>query len=99
VALIETIAAGEYARVHCTPAGSLPAGEVNVRFSVALPPVFAIPDDSVKVLCAEMGLVNRNNNAAIAKPESSRFSARSTTPAIRKNTSRNLVKLGLHTRY
>lgn len=48
VALIAVISEVAYVNIHCTPAGSLPEGEVNVRLSVAGPPEAAVADDNAK---------------------------------------------------
>lgn len=94
-AAIETIAAGEYERVHWTPAGSLPAGEVKVRLNVALPPAAAVPDESARVSCAERWLAAQKNSVTIEResPQTSRLSAHPMTSAIPKSTLRNLVIL------
>jgi hypothetical protein len=93
-ALIETIAAGGYVRVHCTPAGWLPAGEVKVRFNVAAPFAAAVPDDNANASCADRGLVDKNKNVAIDSPKTNRVNPRSTPSANTKHTSRNLVRPG-----
>ena len=38
-----------YVRVHCTAAGSLPLGDVRLRFKVVLPPALTAPEDNVNV--------------------------------------------------
>ncbi len=55
LAVIDTISAGEYAKVHWMAAGLLPAGEVRVRPSVALPSAAAVPDEMVSAVCASRG--------------------------------------------
>jgi hypothetical protein len=46
IAAIETIADDGYVRVHCTPAGSLPAGEASVSAREAVPPGNTYAEDS-----------------------------------------------------
>ena len=38
-----------YVRVHCTAAGSLPPGDVRLRFKVVLPPALTAPEDNANV--------------------------------------------------
>ena len=48
-ALMVAILLVAYVSVHWTPAGSLPAGELNDKFSATAPPGAAAPDDNVSV--------------------------------------------------
>jgi hypothetical protein len=74
-ALIETTAAGEYVKVHCTAAGSLPAGEVRVKFNVA-PPPDTVPDESASVSCASRGETDKSNNVTLEIPQTKQLRAR-----------------------
>ena len=38
-----------YVRVHCTAAGSLPLGDVRLRFKLLLPPALMVPEDNANV--------------------------------------------------
>jgi hypothetical protein len=43
-----TLAGGSAVNVHCKPAGSLPAGDVNVRFRDTVPSAAVVPEDKAK---------------------------------------------------
>lgn len=75
IAPIETTLCGEYVKVHCKPAGSLPVGEVKVRFKAATPFAAVVADDSANVLCAKRGLAAKANSGAMKIGESKRFHA------------------------
>ncbi len=49
VAVIPAITEGSYASVHCSAAGSLPAGDVSVRVKVALAPCIAEAVDNANI--------------------------------------------------
>ena len=52
VALRDATFVAGYVSVHWSPAGSLPAGEVSVRFSGIVPPGALLPDANAIVSCA-----------------------------------------------
>ena len=52
--LIDVKSAGEYEKVHCSPAGCATA-EVRERFKETLPLAAAVPDARVNATCAEEG--------------------------------------------
>jgi hypothetical protein len=58
VTAIETIVAVEYVKVHCSAAGSLPAGDVKVRFRGVPTPEGVALDDNIRApTCAKAGLM------------------------------------------
>ena len=61
-ALIETMSLGVYVNAHCRPAGSLPLGELSVRFKLTLPPESAVPEANVSVSWANPRVEESRNN-------------------------------------
>jgi hypothetical protein len=58
VTAIDTIAPAGYVKVHCSAAGSLPAGDVKVRFKGVLTPEGVAPEDNTREpACATAGLI------------------------------------------
>jgi hypothetical protein len=49
------------------PAGSLPAGEVKLRFRIALFAT-AVPEDNASVPCAKRGLLDKARSATVQSP-------------------------------
>lgn len=64
VAVIDVTAVGEYDKVHWTPAGSLPLGDVKDKLRETVPFVPAVPEDRAKVsVCPMAACVNNKQKA------------------------------------
>jgi len=52
--------------VHCTAAGSLPEGDVNVKFKATVPLLLAVPEDNARESdCAKRGYIDPNSIASV----------------------------------
>lgn len=62
------LAAG-YVSVHCSPAGSLPAGEESERFIETVAAAAAVVEESVKDDCAQAAQLNPGRIPKSANPK------------------------------
>lgn len=92
VAEMETTLVVGYVNVHCSDAGSLPEGEVNVKFRETVPFAAAVPDDRAnESVCAMAAGTKRRS--AMATADAPRPCSRDNSTAISSTRTLRTLKV------
>jgi hypothetical protein len=92
VAEMETTLAAGYVNVHCSDAGSLPEGEVNVKFSETVPFAAAVPEDRAnESVCAMAAGAKRRR--AMAMADVPRSCSRDNSTAIKSTRTLRMLEV------